>query len=360
MSTEQTADELLRSLFSIRRTGRRIAGRPTELASLTGAQLELARLVRRRPGISVADAASELQLAPNTVSTLVGELTDAGILVRTVDDADRRVARLDALRRLRRKVDAWRDRRVAALGRRRSRELPAAEQRGTSSALAALAQLANELEGDRRRDDASGRRVPRPAHRFGDHAAVDGDRPGRRAGRGVRAARAERRRQDDHDPRPQHAAAAAGGIGRDVRPRRPRLADGGAPAARLRAAAALDRGRADRPRERQLVRAPLRRPAPRAQAARRRRARGDGPRRRRRPARGHLFGRDGAAARAGAGARQPAGAADPRRADRRARPGRARRRLAARRGAPERDRHDGAARPRTTWRRPTRSATASR
>ena len=95
MSTEQAADELLRSLFSIRRTGRRIAGRPTEFASLTGAQLELVRLVRRRPGVSVAEAASELQLAPNTVSTLVRRLTETGIVVRTVDGVDRRVARLD-------------------------------------------------------------------------------------------------------------------------------------------------------------------------------------------------------------------------------------------------------------------------
>ncbi|HEY1635005.1 MAG TPA: winged helix-turn-helix transcriptional regulator, partial [Acidimicrobiales bacterium] len=69
------ADELLTNIASIRRAGRRQAGRPVELSSLTGAQLELLRLVRRRPGVSIADAAQELRLAPNTVSTLVRQLT---------------------------------------------------------------------------------------------------------------------------------------------------------------------------------------------------------------------------------------------------------------------------------------------
>jgi DNA-binding MarR family transcriptional regulator len=145
MSTEHTADELLRSLFSIRRTGRRIAGRPTEFASLTGAQLELVRLVRRRPGVSVAEAASELQLAPNTVSTLVRRLTETGIVVRTVDDVDRRVARLDLAADLRRKVNTWRDRRVVALGAVIG-ELPATQQRRIVEALSALAQLAKQFE----------------------------------------------------------------------------------------------------------------------------------------------------------------------------------------------------------------------
>jgi DNA-binding MarR family transcriptional regulator len=145
MSTEQTADELLRTLFSIRRTGRRIAGRPAEFASLTGAQLELVRLVRQRPGVSVAEAARELRLAPNTVSTLVRQLTETGIVVRTVDGADRRVARLELAAELRRKVNTWRDRRVVALGGAIG-ELPAAQQRRLVEALPALAQLAKQFE----------------------------------------------------------------------------------------------------------------------------------------------------------------------------------------------------------------------
>ena len=110
------ADELLRQTARIRRVGRRRHGRPRELERLTGAQLELVRLVRRRPGVSVAQAAAELGVAPNTVSTLVRELTEAGMLVRTTDEADRRVARLALSAPLERRFGEWRDRRIVALG----------------------------------------------------------------------------------------------------------------------------------------------------------------------------------------------------------------------------------------------------
>ena len=112
----QLADELLATFASIRRAARRYSSRPVELSSLTGAQLELARLLRRQPGSSIASAAEELRLAPNTVSTLVGELTAAGLLIRRVDPSDRRVARLELARSLERKIDAWRDHRATALG----------------------------------------------------------------------------------------------------------------------------------------------------------------------------------------------------------------------------------------------------
>ena len=141
----RAADELLAVLASIRRTGRRYSARPVELSSLTGSQLELARLVRRQPGISIASAAEELRLAPNTVSTLVGELTAAGLLLRSVDASDRRVARLALSPSLERKIDAWRDRRATALGAALQR-LPNDEQRRIELVLPALARLASELD----------------------------------------------------------------------------------------------------------------------------------------------------------------------------------------------------------------------
>jgi DNA-binding MarR family transcriptional regulator len=109
------ADDLLASMGSIRRSGRRVAARPVELSALTGAQLDLVRLVRRRPGVSVTRAADELGLAGNTVSTLVRQLTDAGMLIRLADDSDRRVARLELTDEMARTVGAVRDRRVAVL-----------------------------------------------------------------------------------------------------------------------------------------------------------------------------------------------------------------------------------------------------
>src|SRR5215471_17672170 len=115
MDLPEIADELLRTMGSIRRSGRRAAVRPAELSRLTGAQLDLVRVVRRRPGISVGEAAEELRLAANTVSTLVRQLCDAGLLERTTDVADRRVGRLSLSPDTARRVGAFRDRRVALL-----------------------------------------------------------------------------------------------------------------------------------------------------------------------------------------------------------------------------------------------------
>jgi DNA-binding MarR family transcriptional regulator len=107
------AEQLIDALSAVRRTIRRASGRPVELADLTGAQVELVRLLRRTPGLRVADAAAELRLAPNTVSTLVGQLTDVGVVVRSVDPDDRRTARLALSPDVHRQVEAWRDRRLA-------------------------------------------------------------------------------------------------------------------------------------------------------------------------------------------------------------------------------------------------------
>jgi DNA-binding MarR family transcriptional regulator len=139
------ADRLLSVMSSMRRSGRLLAGRPVELSTLTSSQLDLVRLVRRRPGVSVAQAAEELRLAPNTVSTIVGQLTDEQLLIRRVDPLDRRVARLDLTPAMRRKVGAFRDRRVAMLGEAMHR-LPASDQRRLAESLAILERLTERLQ----------------------------------------------------------------------------------------------------------------------------------------------------------------------------------------------------------------------
>jgi DNA-binding MarR family transcriptional regulator len=111
--TDALAEELLAAIGLVRRRLRRSAGRPSALSALTTSQAELVRLVRRNPGISVAEAAAELGLVANTVSTLVGQLTERGLLLRTPDEADRRVARLTLTEPAREQVEAWRDRRAA-------------------------------------------------------------------------------------------------------------------------------------------------------------------------------------------------------------------------------------------------------
>jgi DNA-binding MarR family transcriptional regulator len=157
---QATADQLLAAMAAVRRTTRRRTRRPTELSSLTGAQLELVRLVRRCPGISVAESAAELSLAPNTVSTLVKQLTDARILCRLVDQTDRRMARLDLSPGIRRKVDAWRDRKVELVAAALSR-LSESEQQSLEGAVEALGRLAEEVEAQEhaaRLDQDCGRR----------------------------------------------------------------------------------------------------------------------------------------------------------------------------------------------------------
>src|SRR5689334_1871611 len=87
---EELADTLVGIQRLIRRRLRRGLSRPR----LRGAEVELLRLVESRPGIGISDAAKELYLAANSVSTLVNQLVKDGFMRRETDPADRRAARL--------------------------------------------------------------------------------------------------------------------------------------------------------------------------------------------------------------------------------------------------------------------------
>jgi DNA-binding MarR family transcriptional regulator len=133
------AEELFEALGSVRRQVRRTAGRPWP-SPLSGSQVELVRLVRRSPGVTVSEAAEALGLAGNTVSTLVRQLTDAGMLRREPDPADRRVARLRVSAAARTRIEGWRDRR-AELAARALGRLDEADRRALTDAVPALARL---------------------------------------------------------------------------------------------------------------------------------------------------------------------------------------------------------------------------
>src|SRR3954462_8975413 len=105
----ELADDLYDVIGLLRRRSRRLVGAPLPELALSGAQLELMRVVRRNPGITVADAARVLGLAANTVSTLVGQLLALEVLVRQRDASDRRVARLDLTPSARESLEQWRD-----------------------------------------------------------------------------------------------------------------------------------------------------------------------------------------------------------------------------------------------------------
>ena len=130
----------------MRRAVRRRAARPVELSVLTGAQLELVRLLRREPGVSIADAAARLRVAPNTVSTLVGQLADAGVLERRIDEADRRVVRLDAHAGCPPQGRCVAGPSHRTRWARRWRACPAADRERLADAVPALIRLADELQ----------------------------------------------------------------------------------------------------------------------------------------------------------------------------------------------------------------------
>ena len=98
MDAVKSSPDVVAEVFGVvgrfRRQLRRSAGRGFDSARLTESQSELLWLVGRRSGISVRAAAAELGLVPNTASTLVSKLVANGLLVRAVDETDRRACQL--------------------------------------------------------------------------------------------------------------------------------------------------------------------------------------------------------------------------------------------------------------------------
>jgi DNA-binding MarR family transcriptional regulator len=86
--------DLADAVFGLRRVLRRVVRQTMPGPVLPPAEAELLVTVGRTPDMSVTDAARAMQLAPNTVSTLVGRLVTAGLLVRRPDPEDGRVVRL--------------------------------------------------------------------------------------------------------------------------------------------------------------------------------------------------------------------------------------------------------------------------
>ena len=144
ISSASLAGELLEAMSRLRRNSRRVVGKPWPTADLTGAQIELLRVVRRQPGVSVAAAAAELGVAGNTVSTLVRQLREMGLLKRDPDSRDRRVGRLALTDSARRRLSNWRDHRAASLAEALDKLEPA-EREAVDVALPILARLADLL-----------------------------------------------------------------------------------------------------------------------------------------------------------------------------------------------------------------------
>ncbi|MEV6840704.1 MarR family transcriptional regulator [Streptomyces sp. NPDC051133] len=140
---EELADALVRLQRLVRRRLRAGLAEPR----LRGAEVELLRLVESRPGVGISDAARELHLAGNSVSTLVNQLARDGYLVRETDPADRRAARLLLTGAAESRLEDWRRRRADLVGRHVAR-LSEPDREALRAALPALRRLAASLHDD--------------------------------------------------------------------------------------------------------------------------------------------------------------------------------------------------------------------
>ncbi|MGW2638059.1 MarR family winged helix-turn-helix transcriptional regulator [Streptomyces sp. NPDC001348] len=134
-------EELADALVGVQRLLRRRLRSGLTGPRLRGADVELLRLVETRPGIGVSDAAKELHLAGNSVSTLVNRLVRDGHLIRETDPADRRAARLRLTEAAQNRLGDWQRRRAALVGRHVAR-LGEADREALRAALPALRKLA--------------------------------------------------------------------------------------------------------------------------------------------------------------------------------------------------------------------------
>jgi len=140
----QFADELAALISALRRQLVRRTAADWATGQLSTAQVELLLAVERRPGIGVRDVADYLNLAPNTVSTLVRQLTGRGLLVRGQDPDDRRAVKLTISPEAARSFAEWRSARAHVLEAALA-QLDTGDQRALAAAMPALGALIDAL-----------------------------------------------------------------------------------------------------------------------------------------------------------------------------------------------------------------------
>jgi len=139
------AAELLAAIGAVRRVARRAVRTAAYADPLPPARSELLRLAARRPGIGVAEAAAELRLAPNSVSTMVSKLTEDGLLSRDRGATDGRSVLLTVTDAGAARIEQWRDIRTDLAGRALERLTPA-DRKAVAAAIPALTRLAEHME----------------------------------------------------------------------------------------------------------------------------------------------------------------------------------------------------------------------
>lgn len=139
------ATELLAAVGAIRRIARRAVRNSAHAEPLSPARSELLRLTARRPGLTVAEAAHELRLAPNSVSTMVSQLTAGGLLSRGRGAGDGRLVRLTVTDKGAARIAQWHDVRAELAGRALE-GLSEPDRQAIRAAIPALVRLAERME----------------------------------------------------------------------------------------------------------------------------------------------------------------------------------------------------------------------
>ena len=138
-------DELMATVAALRRSVRRRLRLVVPGPPLRGAQVELLGVIEQQPGIGIAPAGRVLHLAANSVSTLVDQLIDLGMLVRDTDPDDRRAARLWLTEAATQRLAAGRQARMELMAGVVA-ELSVAEREALARALTALRALLAALD----------------------------------------------------------------------------------------------------------------------------------------------------------------------------------------------------------------------
>lgn len=149
-----TMDDLALALFeavaSLRGAIRRAARQRLPEGTVSTAEAQLLVAVTRSPGMSVTEAAEVLALAPNTVSTLVGRLSRAGLVDRRRGNGDRRTVSLAATAAGLAAISTWRGERARVVAEALA-SLDPGEVEAIEAVLGPLARLAGALRSEGRR-----------------------------------------------------------------------------------------------------------------------------------------------------------------------------------------------------------------
>jgi len=137
--------ELAKVLARIGRALRYRTRDAREALEVTQSEADLLRLLDRRPGLRVQDAAVELGVASNSVSTLVKQLIRTGLVQRASDPLDGRAAHLWLTPLAEEWVTRVGNAREAAIGRALE-SLDAADRATIEAAVPAMARLARAIK----------------------------------------------------------------------------------------------------------------------------------------------------------------------------------------------------------------------